>query len=84
MGCPKSFSLKGGMGSALLSHPEKITDILTSLVNAVGTIIPVTCKIRILSDIAKTLEIVEVNSNLQTFVNTSLNYSDVSYLSISS
>ena len=72
MGCPKSFSLKGGMGAALLSHPEKITNILTSLVNAVGTVIPVTCKIRILSDIAKTLEIVEVNSNLQIFVNTSL------------
>ena len=84
MGCPKSFSLKGGMGAALLSHPEKITNILTSLVNAVGTVIPVTCKIRILSDIAKTLEIVEVNSNLQIFVYTSLGYSDVSYLLISS
>ena len=57
------------MGAALLSHPDKITDILTSLVNAVGTVIPVTCKIRILSDIAKTLEIVEVNSNIQIFVN---------------
>ena len=77
MGCPKSFSLKGGMGAALLSHPDKITDILTSLVNAVGTVIPVTCKIRILSDIAKTLEIVEVNSNIKFFVNT---FNDVIYL----
>ena len=80
MGCPKSFSLKGGMGAALLSHPDKITDILTSLVNAVGTVIPVTCKIRILSDIAKTLEIVEVNSNIQIFVNTFFVYNDVIYL----
>ena len=24
MGCPKSFSLKGGMGAALLTQPEKI------------------------------------------------------------
>ena len=24
MGCPKSFSLKGGMGAALLSHPDKV------------------------------------------------------------
>ena len=25
MGCPKGFSLKGGMGAALLSQPEKVT-----------------------------------------------------------
>merc|ERR1712020_422517 len=50
MGCPKSFSLKGGMGAALLSQPEKIKDILTSLVKAVGLRIPVTCKIRIFND----------------------------------
>ena len=24
MGCPKGFSLKGGMGAALLSQPEKV------------------------------------------------------------
>ena len=24
MGCPKSFSLKGGMGAALLTQPDKI------------------------------------------------------------
>ena len=50
MGCPKSFSLKGGMGAALLTQPEKIKDILTSLVKAVGSRIPVTCKIRIFND----------------------------------
>ena len=60
MGCPKSFSLKGGMGAALLSQPNKIKTILTGLVNAVGNEIPITCKIRILSSIQKTLELVKV------------------------
>merc|ERR1712141_84683 len=54
MGCPKSFSLKGGMGAALLSKPNKIESILTRLVKAVGEEIPITCKIRILSSIEKT------------------------------
>lgn len=27
MGCPKSFSLSGGMGAALLSKPELIHDV---------------------------------------------------------
>jgi len=58
MGCPKSFSLKGGMGAALLSHPDKITDILTKLV--AGVSIPVTCKIRVFSDVQKTLDLVKV------------------------
>ena len=66
MGCPKGFSLKGGMGAALLSQPKKVRvgirskipdqifmqvkDILTKLVAAVGQRIPVTCKIRLLPD----------------------------------
>ena len=32
MGCPKAFSLKGGMGAALLETPEIVKDILTTLV----------------------------------------------------
>lgn len=28
MGCPKSFSISGGMGAALLSKPELIHDVL--------------------------------------------------------
>lgn len=44
MGCPKEFSLKGGMGAALLSDPERAKAILTTLVENVK--IPVTCKIR--------------------------------------
>lgn len=27
MGCPKPFSLSGGMGAALLSKPELISDV---------------------------------------------------------
>ena len=62
MGCPKSFSLKGGMGAALLSKPEKITAILTALVKAVN--IPVTCKIRILPNLEETLNLIDVNKFL--------------------
>lgn len=55
MGCPKEFSLKGGMGAALLSQPEKVKSILTTLVQ--GLSIPVTCKIRILNSLPETLQL---------------------------
>uniref|UniRef100_A0A0P4WMN5 DUS-like FMN-binding domain-containing protein n=1 Tax=Scylla olivacea TaxID=85551 RepID=A0A0P4WMN5_SCYOL len=55
MGCPKEFSLKGGMGAALLTQPDKIKSILTTLVQ--GLTIPVTCKIRILDSLPETLEL---------------------------
>ncbi|XP_046568516.1 LOW QUALITY PROTEIN: tRNA-dihydrouridine(20) synthase [NAD(P)+]-like [Haliotis rubra] len=58
MGCPKEFSIKGGMGAALLSNPEKIKEILTTLVS--GLSIPVTCKIRILPKLEDTLKLVKV------------------------
>ena len=29
MGCPKEFSIKGGMGAALLTQPEKVKDVST-------------------------------------------------------
>lgn len=45
MGCPKSFSVAGGMGVALAANIENAKKILTALVAAVR--IPVTCKIRI-------------------------------------
>ena len=60
MGCPKSFSVKGGMGAALLSTPEISRDILTTLRRNLPADVPVTCKIRILGgdkiDIAATRE----------------------------
>lgn len=58
MGCPKPFSLKGGMGAALLSQPDKVVDILTKLKAAVS--IPVTCKIIIFPDVSKTIELVKI------------------------
>ncbi|ORX88967.1 FMN-linked oxidoreductase [Basidiobolus meristosporus CBS 931.73] len=44
-GCPKHFSISGGMGAALMSNPEKLCRILRNLVENSG--LPVTCKIRI-------------------------------------
>lgn len=49
MGCPKEFSVKGGMGSALLENPELIRKILTNLVDNLN--VPVTCKIRVLPSV---------------------------------
>ncbi|XP_032087202.1 tRNA-dihydrouridine(20) synthase [NAD(P)+]-like [Thamnophis elegans] len=57
MGCPKEYSTKGGMGAALLSDPDRIESILTTLVNGVSK--PVTCKIRILSSEEETLRLVK-------------------------
>ncbi|KAJ3278541.1 tRNA-dihydrouridine(20) synthase [NAD(P)+]-like [Borealophlyctis nickersoniae] len=45
-GCPKRFSLISGMGAALLSEPERLINILTSLVKKIP--IPITCKIRMI------------------------------------
>lgn len=53
MGCPKDFSLKGGMGAALLFNPDRACAILSAVVLAVK--IPVTCKIRVLEDINDTV-----------------------------
>lgn len=57
MGCPKEFSIKGGMGVALLTQPEKAHNILSTLVNNLS--IPVTCKIRIMETQEDTLKVVE-------------------------
>lgn len=54
MGCPKEFSIKGGMGAALLTQPEKVKSILNTLVQ--GLSIPVTCKIRLLNSLEDTIE----------------------------
>lgn len=55
MGCPKEFSVKGGMGAALLEKPDIATAILEKLVNNLS--IPVTCKIRVLKDTNQTIEL---------------------------
>ena len=73
MGCPKSFSMKGGMGAALLTQPDKIKDILTSLVAAVD--IPVTCKIRVFDQVEKTIELVKVRQSLFSMFHDDINRS---------
>ncbi|GFY92628.1 aldolase-type TIM barrel family protein [Actinidia rufa] len=55
MGCPKSFSISGGMGAALLTKPGLIADILTTLRGNLDT--PVTCKIRFLKSSLDTVEL---------------------------
>ncbi|XP_074864638.1 tRNA-dihydrouridine(20) synthase [NAD(P)+]-like isoform X3 [Carettochelys insculpta] len=57
MGCPKEYSTKAGMGAALLSDPEKIECILSTLVK--GICKPVTCKIRILPLVEDTVRLVK-------------------------
>lgn len=57
MGCPKEFSIKGGMGVALLYNPEKAKAILRRLVATAK--IPVTCKIRILESTQATIDLVK-------------------------
>lgn len=57
MGCPKEFSIKGGMGAALLADPVRAKDILKTLVDNVS--IPVTCKIRILNNLDETIALVK-------------------------
>jgi tRNA-dihydrouridine synthase 2 len=54
MGCPKSFSIKGGMGVALLYNIENATKILKTLVENLD--IQVTCKIRIKPDLEETIK----------------------------
>lgn len=55
MGCPKNFSVSGGMGVALLYNLENAKKILTNLVQNVK--IPVTCKIRVMPDLADTVKL---------------------------
>lgn len=57
MGCPKEFSIKGGMGAALLADPAKATNILRTLCSELD--IPITCKIRILPDPLDTIKLVQ-------------------------
>lgn len=56
MGCPKEFSVKGGMGVALAANVENAKSILSALVKAVK--LPVTCKIRIKKTAEETIDLV--------------------------
>ncbi|KAL1240657.1 tRNA-dihydrouridine(20) synthase [NAD(P)+]-like [Trichinella spiralis] len=55
MGCPKPFSLLGGMGAALLEQREKVRSILTMLVENISK--PVSCKIRVLPSVEDTVDL---------------------------
>lgn len=57
-GCPKSFSIKGGMGAAMLNKPDEIEALLTTCTQNLS--IPVTCKIRILPDLERTIKLVKL------------------------
>jgi tRNA-dihydrouridine synthase 2 len=63
-GCPKKFSVSGGMGSALLENPDLLKKILVALVKNVK--VPITCKIRILeakdgkSSLVRTIELLKM------------------------
>lgn len=55
MGCPKKFSVSGGMGSALLQDPERASRILRKLSTNVPC--PVSCKIRLLPTTTATMDL---------------------------
>lgn len=57
MGCPKKFSVSGGMGSALLNDPDRAQRILRTLRTEIPR--PISCKIRLLETTQKTLDFVE-------------------------
>ena len=55
-GCPKKFSVSGGMGSALLSDLPRACDIIKTLRANVN--VPVSAKIRLLKDDASTVDFI--------------------------
>lgn len=57
-GCPKHFSLSGGMGAALLDQPDRIEALLKTTVEQLD--IPVTCKIRIKPELDSTIKLVRM------------------------
>ena len=60
MGCPVKFSVQGGMGSALLTEPEKVRDILTTLRRNLPASLPITAKIRLLDDYKESLALAQM------------------------
>eukprot|EP00536_Pseudo-nitzschia_multiseries_P016031 jgi/Psemu1/299159/fgenesh1_pm.1004_\ len=60
MGCPKKFSVSGGMGSALLKDPDRAARILTALKGLLGPLgKPLSCKIRLLATTQETVDYIE-------------------------
>jgi len=60
MGCPKKFSISGGMGSALLSDPPRAFRIVRAVSEEMALLgKPVSAKIRLLKDVAETVQFIE-------------------------
>ena len=57
MGCPLNFSIKGGMGSSLLTKPDTVADIVSTLRRNLPPHVAVTCKIRLLPEESALLEL---------------------------
>jgi len=57
MGCPKKFSVSGGMGSALLKDPVRAAKLISTLRHHIPK--PISCKIRLLSTAQETVDFVE-------------------------
>lgn len=58
MGCPKRFSLQGGMGAALLQDSDRAAAIISALRRELPARVAVSCKIRLLEDTASTIALV--------------------------
>ncbi|KDO23637.1 hypothetical protein SPRG_11083 [Saprolegnia parasitica CBS 223.65] len=58
MGCPKHFSVQGGMGIALMSKPDVASDIIKTLRRNLN--IPVSCKIRIKDSPSATIDFAKI------------------------
>lgn len=58
-GCPKPFSVHSGMGAALLTNPDLLCGILSSLRKALPDDVPVSAKIRLLATQEDTLKLVK-------------------------
>ncbi|KAJ1618996.1 hypothetical protein T492DRAFT_1138159 [Pavlovales sp. CCMP2436] len=58
MGCPKKFSLQGGMGAALLKDSDRAAEIISALRRELPARIAVSCKVRLLEDTEATLSLV--------------------------
>ena len=58
MGCPKKFSVQGGMGAALLKNQEAAVEIVRTLAQNLS--IPVSAKIRLLETQEKTVAFAKV------------------------
>ena len=56
-GCPKKFSVSGGMGAALLMEPERVADILTALRRNLPETCGVSVKVRLLESERDTAEL---------------------------